>query len=181
MLGDKHLLNLDCLHQWLHNTGSQDLNLSTPEMINLEKYLYFVLQTNPTPSKLNDTLIAKARDILNDMPYPLLAYSMIKSDNNVPLPLFNGNNSYFAQSFHLTDPKFQVLSLYTSDRFYPIYLQSIPLITQEIAQGNWVLGNKNKIELNQAELSELTQDVRDFYLTDYLNQWRQFLFTLRLN
>lgn len=167
---------------------SQQNILSTLSLQEKEDYALFLAEAIQSPHpglSINQNLVHRARQSLDDMPYPLLAYALVKNTlPTQPLPLLSEKN--FIQAFHFSDSKYesqkQTLSLlYTADYFSEIYNTLIPTVSQDVSKGNWILGKKDQGTLSKEEMHELIQDVNDFYLSDYVNTWKKFIDTIQLN
>ncbi len=148
-----------------------------------EKYLAHLAQAlTQTPHSVvieNTLAIQHARQLLDGTPYPLLAYALIKTPFTAQtLSFFDQKNTIDA--FRFSEPKFSFSTLYTADKFFDIYNQLIPATSQAVSTGNWVLGKKTQAALSTEEITELTQDVREFYLSDYVDNWRKLLGAIEL-
>lgn len=178
MIGNPTYYNPQAIHTWILGSATTDLGITHTQDAALEQYIDLKMRTHPQAYPLNEAVMTHAREILNEIPYPLLAYLMVKSEvDTTPMSLFTDQ---FGLGFHL-DAKLQASKLYTGDYFYPLYMQVIPAVSQELGKGNWVLGPKAQSDLTPDDVAELTQEVRGFYLNDYMTQWRQFLSGIKLN
>lgn len=166
-----------------HALSQQDILLGLSESQQEQYYAHLMQALALTPAvtiSANPAAVEHARTLLDDTPYPLLAYALVKNAS-MPQTLKVFEDKNFAHAFHFADAKFNFSTLYTADRFSDIYNNLIPSISQDVSAGNWVLGKKNQNALSPEEMRELIQDVNDFYLSDYLANWHKFATTIQLN
>ncbi|WP_114861805.1 type VI secretion system membrane subunit TssM [Azospirillum brasilense] len=71
-----------------------------------------------------------------------------------------------------------VPGLYTRDGFYTVLLPSLTTIAEDIARESWVLGDQGQVDTGQ--IGQLSRDVLQLYLNDYIARWDGLLADLTL-
>lgn len=180
MLSNPKYLDLDYLKRslFLENATLFDLNSNEAE-----NYFFHLTQAIDTPGPTlatNDTVVARARQLLDNVPYPLLAYALVKANTPETTVSFFLNPST-AKAFHFTNKKVGFSTIYTATAFTSLFNDAIPTMSKEVAEGSWILGDKKQSSLSKDELRELTQDVREFYIGDYLENWKNLSSGIQLN
>lgn len=185
MLGNPVHFDPIAIRNWFSTYWQQTLK-DDPDLENrLMIHLNAFLEHRPTPLALNQQLIDKARNTLTTMPYPQLAYDILKSQSKYHL-----NNPFhfdtpeqttaFDKVFTITNNSAEIPSLYTARRFQEVYFQDIPHICSSVQNGDWVLGLQARPSSTLEDQQALIETVRQLYLQDYANTWKKFLANLQI-
>lgn len=118
---------------------------------------------------LNTLLIGEARQNLEMMPEPMLAYAILQDE--IP----RRNIILESQGIEVKS----VPVLYTKEYFEKIYRLMIPEIVKKMTHADWVLGEKQAIQ--KRKLEPLTQAVQELYIAEYRQHWKRFMESLKIN
>ncbi len=169
MLGDATQRDNSFIAQWFGEYWQQSLSNQTQEQKNLNKQLSNVLLLAliiaPQPNA-----IANARTALQQIPLTQLSFSVLQDHyTQTQLNIFKPNLAFKGTN--------TISSLYSAKNFSKIYRQDIPAACQEVINGNWVLGTK----ATTVAPSDLTEQVQNYYLTQYANAWSNLLAQISFN
>ncbi len=171
MLGNLQHRQADLLTDIVLHNLQQDPSFSKNELQQITKHLNVAVSKQTIAMPLNNVLILQTRKSLNTLPYPLLIYLTLKSDNdNLRMPLIKMADKHTQPILSETTQQLSVPAFYTKQQFSKIYQQKIPELSKVVINGDWVLGQK---ETSPEKLSreELIQEVRTLYIADYVNWW----------
>ncbi len=180
MLGDPKRLDPNWILRWANDYWQQS-NPQSPELLpQLLDHLKNALKTQQTKVGLNNQLIAQTRAKLYALPPAQLTYALLLSESNVePGPSL----SLFAQSkkpFFLAQQP-EIPYFYTKKGYEDTFLQKLPIATQTALTGDWVLGRPPIVYPQQnVTLTDIKQQTRTLYLSDYAEVWQNALTKLEL-
>lgn len=156
MLGEPQYVDVSYLTHWLHHY----LNLASESEL-----VSSLLQ--PFPGiKLDQNIINQTRNNLNTLPIQHLTYIIIKNNPTDLIPINNDAFTFPASAKGI--PNF-----YTRAGFEKQYTQTIFKAVKQIKQQNWILKNT---EIAHQSINDLTHQIRELYLADYLNWWQLFVY-----
>jgi type VI secretion system protein ImpL len=141
-----------------------------------------------TQIPLNEALIAQVRQILNKEPLADYSYNRILRSKRVQeLPAWTvAENAGPGSSrvFELRSGKALdtgIPGIYTWPGYHSVFLQIVPLITQDISEDSWVLGRPARtIAETVRDTAKLRRDVLGLYLDDYVRRWDALLADIAL-
>ena len=175
MLADPEHRNLPFIDNWFKNYWQQTYK-TNPQVLLQHLHIALAQKTLTMPA-LNTALVAQAREVLNTIPYPMLAYTMLQNQHAGIVQTFsqmsNIPNSVLQQVFGSIPPA--VPSVYTAGFFKNIYQQEIPALEQTLANSNWVLGNSMVSSWWTRSANQLIPTIRNLYIQDYANWWLGYL------
>lgn len=180
MLGNLQHRQADLLSEIVLHSLQQDPTFSKNELQQIVKHLKIAVSKQSIAMPLNNVLILQTRKSLNTLPYPLLIYLTLKSDNdNLRIPLVKTASKNLPTVLSETTQQLFVPVFYTKQQFAKVYQQKIPELSKIVINGDWVLGQK---ETSPEKLSreELIQEVRTLYVSDYVNWWNFSLIKTQL-
>ncbi|EKD75721.1 MAG: hypothetical protein ACD_44C00039G0001 [uncultured bacterium] len=179
MLGDASHFDNAYFNIWLLKEGPTLFGLNTEDTKQYYYHATRALTSNIKKENLNQEVIQHARKILENIPYPLLAYELIKANvTSETLSFFKSKKTFNA--FYFTENKVDFSEIYTLAALTLIDKQYLNTACNDVATGNWILGKNAQTILTTEEIENLKQEVIDLYLTDYINAWQKFSNTIQL-
>lgn len=153
----------------------------TPDMsMQLNNHLYAALTLDSGLSSLHPEVIAQARRQLASLPSEELAYIILKSmnNNNLESTITLGTNSEHAPVFISKELASQIPNMFTAEGLKAnLAGETITLAATEALQGNWVTG---RLTNNTVDATQLAEEVRTRYITNYIDVWESQLANIRL-
>ena len=146
--------------------------------IQLSKNLKNLLTRFPTSIKIDSTIVAQARNNLNNLPSDRLAYIVLLNNapNNELLSFNLKDNKLAASVFTFAHANAAISSIYTMQSFSKIYPNLINKAAKEAIFGNWVIGENNLNETrSSSNLNKLKKDLSAIYLNEYAKAWLMIL------
>lgn len=122
--------------------------------------------------QLDESAIIHAQNLLNHLPKPLLAYLILKGETaEVINPFPVGFDNAFVHPYHLN----AISAIYTQEKIVDVYFSQIPASVKSAFSGNAVLGKLTYARINERAQNSLIEQVRAFYLMDYVRRWENIL------
>lgn len=150
---------------WLQNVSDKKTRQQLITQLNV------VLDKN-IAGNANPEVIASSRAVLEQIPLPQLSFSVLLDQYQQPLKIVDNNSAIqIAKNYWIP-------TLFSRAEFNTIYTQKIPQATQEVIDGNWVLGKKTPISPEGA--LQLTQAIQAIYVESYINAWNTLLTKIAL-
>lgn len=170
MLSEPEHSNNAVILRWFNQVWLKQNPQEAQVIIHLQNALKVGLLPQ-APNVTAQTVIAQARAELDQLPNTTLANVLIKND----LPAQNIESAKQYPLFTL--PTSGINALYTQKEL-AIIDQLISEIPQQLAQGNWVLGNRTSTAPtnNATVISALQND----YANDYITAWQNWLNNIQL-
>lgn len=165
MLSDKDHRNNLFLRQWYEQYWVQNIADKNMRKQLLTQLDVIIKQQIYIP--VNQDVVASARALLAQIPLPQLSFSVLIDQYQQPIKLFDEN-----QQLQITQ-NYWIPNLYSKAEFNNVYDQKIPQASEEVINGNWVLGKKNSA--NNDMLIQLTEEVQALYIENYINAWETLL------
>lgn len=177
-LGDTAHRHMNFVDHWLQNYWQQTQKTNPQSFL---KHVHAALRLTPPPA-LNMALIARTRSVLNTIPYPVLAYTMLQNQHAAEVISFaqlSGITAERLQALYGSIPR-HIPSVYTANLFKHIYQQEIPALEQTLANSDWVLGNTTVRSWWAKSADQLLPTIRNLYVQDYANWWVAYIHQLQL-
>lgn len=136
-------------------------------------YLNAALSAQQQPIVLNRQIIAQARDKLNQLPKPVLAYTIIKSSAY-------GEPSLALENIFNASQPISIPYSFTSAGFKQSIIPNIQQASRTAINGDWVLGHKSN-EFSSAKpnlqtnVNQLAIQALTIYLNSYAGWWNNAL------
>ncbi|WP_109450663.1 type VI secretion system membrane subunit TssM [Azospirillum sp. TSH64] len=198
MLGGQGPLDAALVRQWmaLDWTGLYPDPTGGPMRETLLGHLNALLSAPLTPVPLDQPLVEQARRQLARFPLAERAYAQLRQ---VPaarkLPEWRvvdiggpaAGRVFARRSGKLLSEG--IPGLYTRDGFYTVLLPSLTTIAEDVARESWVLGDPGRGDQNRGDqgretgagqVGQLSRDVLQLYLNDYIARWDGVLADLTL-
>ena len=189
MLGGQGPLDAALVKEWMtydwQTQYSGAANLAV--VAALQGHLDALLAQPLPPVPLDDALVAQARTTFSRVSLASRAYSRIKpSAAAQSLPPWKPSDVLGpagvrvftrASGKKLSDG---VPGFFTVDGFHKVLLPALPAVTREVASESWVMGQKVPVSLDNAQQTELQNNVVKLYLDDYAKAWDGLLQDLEI-
>ncbi|MEA2850974.1 MAG: type secretion system protein ImpL [Rhodospirillaceae bacterium] len=180
MLGGQGPLDAALVKEWMtydwqtQYSGAANLAVVAALQVHLDALL---AQPLP-PVSLDDALVAQARTTFSRVSLASRAYSRIKpSAAAQSLPPWKPSDVLGPAGMRVfTRASGKKLSdgvpgFFTVDGFHKVLLPALPAATREVASESWVMGQKVPGNLDNAQQTELANNVVKLYLDDYAKAW----------
>lgn len=169
------------VQDWFAHFLYQGFGNTVPQTAILQNAVASLL-ANPLPAQtLNNSLIAKARQVLNTITPVQRAYNTIQQQDVVnKLPTFNLDNtsiSGFEQLFAINKVTAKIPGFYTTAGYEQVYAKLDKVAVQETRADHWMLGDETTAANS---LPALNEQIQNSYFTDYLAYWGSTLNQVKL-
>ena len=178
MLDNPKKYDRQSITHWFNHYWQQQYS-KTPAIVNqLKKHLQELLQIPELKWPLQNKLIQQAQTTLQKTPLEKLAYLELQGQYRlVEVPIVeNIPDSKAIDTSVLKIPEF-----FSADNFKAIYNQAIPTITQKLLRGDWVIGKTDTSSVSQSRQNQLTMQLRDLYLSNYVQAWDKIIPKIKFN
>ena len=180
MLGDYTNFDMDFLSSTLNRLFANTIQENDKSA--LFSHLALAIKQSTSPISLDENLINDTRKYLLSLQYYQLGFIILKNTNghNVELPINLGTNTGTPPVFQSQSSKASLPIMYTAKGFQSIVSRDAALTAQEILDGNWVLGYSNGMNMHSAEASVVVDQIRNAYITSYIQTWEALLNNIHL-
>ncbi|MDA8561915.1 hypothetical protein N9L02_02240, partial [Gammaproteobacteria bacterium] len=176
MLQHKNQYQSEFMTNTIFKLMPKNTNKETIEI--LTKHITMAIKTNPESEKLNQGLISRSRESLNNTPSEILGIILLSENEPLANTTINLNNNLKRSSIFISSSvPTNIPWIYTASGFNTITKQAIPKISTEIIKGNWVLGKNNQ---NTFKNKEIAKQLHDQYITNYINYWELLLAKIKI-
>lgn len=147
----------------------------------LGDHIHNALDKTNLSNKLDASLISESRKLLLNLPANTLGFIILQNDSAVAQTAIDLKSS-FNQSSIFTNPVINsnIPWMYTAKAYPQITNLEISRISQEVLQGNWILGN-NPISVTTAAAEDLARQLQTQYVSNYIDIWERLLTNTQLN
>lgn len=187
MLGQPDHLNVEDLKLFMSVDWANTLPGEGEKQNRLLAHLDTLLNSRFKPLPLNQDLVNQARKALTEIPLSRQVYAAIQkqaaADTHHDFLLNNALGRHGDVVFsHLEGSLEQVriTGLYTKNGYYRIFVPQSVRMAQATLSENWVLADEATAETSEAELQRLMDEVKDYYIEDYIKHWRDLLNGLKI-
>ncbi|MCF6281087.1 MAG: type VI secretion system membrane subunit TssM [Candidatus Polarisedimenticolaceae bacterium] len=188
MLGQPEHLQVDNLKLFMSVDWSNTLAGESEQQNRLLSHLESLLASRFTPLPLNQNIVRQARHILTAVPMSRQLYARIQQQATAKRDLDfllsntlgrNGGELFSYKGGPLEQGR--IPALYTYKGFYQIFLPEGQRLAEEILSERWVYQNDaGTSQASDVELSKLITELKEIYIDDYINIWRQMLNNLKI-
>ncbi|NOT84800.1 MAG: type VI secretion system membrane subunit TssM [Methylococcaceae bacterium] len=185
MLGDSKKFKPELVKPWIAVDWENTYPTDTETQAKLLEHLNVLLNIPPEPQRLNDRLIAAARQVLNRIPVAQQVYMRIKSEalqtKTQDFKLLdalgvNADRVFATKSGTLAEQT--IPYIFTYDGFYKTFLKQSKDQAEESITGSWVLGDSAKTEIVDSD--KLQETIRNYYYQDFIQYWDNLLGALKI-
>jgi type VI secretion system protein ImpL len=185
MLGEPSKLKAQFVENWLAVYWQQKYEHRPDVVKSLNSNAAALLQMQLKPITINEVLVRDARYKLRDTTQAQRDYFEIQEladiNSNNKLQISTGLNLGFNQTFGSQAARLGVPALYTKDGYEELFKPQLGNITANQAYSNWILGDTAGRSLSkESDAGEVTQQLRNFYMQDYITNWNKVLNGLKI-
>ena len=182
MLGDAKRFKAELATPWIavdwENLYADDVKSQKQ----LNEHLNNLIKLIPEQQKLNERLIAAARQILNRIPIAQQIYMRIKNDalqmGQEDLKLIDVLGVNATRVFNASIEQQTIPYLFTYDGFYNLFIEQSKTQIKDTVSGSWVLGNTGQTK--DIDPDQLAEDVNNYYYQDYIKTWDSVLAAVKV-
>lgn len=176
MLANPEKMAPSFMQNWLHTYWRLQYPDQNSKVASLVANLNAFLQMKIKPITVDQDLVKKARIKLQDTTQAQRDYfelqELAAAEQGSQLYISNGVNLDFNQVFGKPAAKLSVPSLYTFKGYNEIYKTQLQKVLENEGFSDWVLGEYAQKSLSdEADSSEIAEQVRAFYMRDYISHW----------
>lgn len=178
MLGNPNQMRPDVFITTLQRTLPP--SFSSKQRAQIINYVSLALKQTWQPITLNQASIQATRHYLYSMPADKLAYIILENmaDNNTK------ENIKLAETTRsipvlINQQDTPIPTMFTAKAFPLVYKNEIQMAANEVAHGNWVLGEFTR-SVTPEEISALTKRVETTYINNYIDLWETYLTNIHL-
>lgn len=173
---DRHLVR-----EWFVNLWEQQLQGEASRRQELTAHIEALLELNLDPIDLNNKIVSSTRNLLLRVPVSQRIYSRIKSDRDmkrkVNMRTYLGPN--VISLFNIdkeTEIAWNIPLLYTIDGYKSTDFSQKSNLLNDIVNERWMLddGEDKRVDFVKDDLKDISSQVKDHYLVDYLDTWNRF-------
>lgn len=179
MLSDKSHLQVDYIVSMVKKLTPNTLNQqASTDLIN---HITIAFSQPATAVELNPQLVEEVRKQLRSLSNLELAWIILKNtnNNNIDSSIHLGTNIGNQPVFVSKEIADQIPNMFTANAFQSILTNEITTASMESLQGNWIIGS-SPILSNEATITELAEQVRSKYISNYIDIWESLLANLKL-
>lgn len=186
MMGDRTKRDFELLRTWANDFWSNLFSNKPRVHGQLLEHLDRLFASDFANLKLDQPLLERSRDALNARPLANLLYANLKQEFN-PLSVGEFNvpgvvGRQDAEIFTFANGKaieWSVSNLFTRYGYTEVFKDHIKNLAQQAKQEAWVL-NDEKVELTDAEVTNLEKQLKKLYFAEYIDLWSDFIANLRI-
>ncbi len=179
MLGDKEHYQAEYVTKTLLQLMPSTTNKEA--IAGLSEHILNALNKTPLSAKLDMGLIDNARKLLLNLPITTLGFVILKNDETLTKTAIDlRTNANLISIF--TNPVITstIPWMYTAKGYQQVTSVEIHRITNEVLHGNWILG-MNANPMTTLAAGELTEQLQNQYVTNYVDIWERLLTNTQLN
>ncbi|WP_455209687.1 type VI secretion system membrane subunit TssM [Kaarinaea lacus] len=184
MLYDLKHLDPEYIKLWMELDWQNNFAGDHARIDQLTNHLNALFENNFEPIKVNPTLVANSRRILQQVPVSQRVYNRLKQEASVNkeyavnLPTVLGTLGQTVLRFKKeTSTLTNIPSIFTYRGFHQVYLKEGVQFATETSEETWVLGDVQASKINP---DVVNKQVRDLYIKDYINTWSSALANIEL-
>lgn len=179
MLGNPDKMNKDFMKNWLQTYWQKKYQAHPSTVAGLMANLNAYLDMTVKPITVDANLVKKARIKLQDTTQAQRDYfelqELAEIAQSAKLHLSSGLNLDFNLIFGKEAAKLSVPALYTFKGYNDLYKTQLSKVLENEGYSNWVLGDYAQKSLSDDGGDEIAEQVRRFYMADYIKQWSRVL------
>lgn len=173
-------MNKQMVLDWFDNNWAETMHGEASHRKELRKHLEALLNLDLQPVQLNQSLVSHTRNLLLQMPVALRIYSRIKNNPkyNQKVDLLNMFGESVRNAFIIDPDVSRAMALpymFTKEGYDNIDLSTKSPLIADLVNERWVFEDARnaKVDFIPEDLDEISKKVKDAYLSDYLNAWRE--------
>ncbi len=171
--------------EWFKNDWIESMSGEATNRQALEKHLQALLKLNPKPYKLNPQLVEQTRQVLLRVPVHQRIYSRIRNqaEYRQKVDLLNLFGESVRETYKVSDDdssRLQIPFMFTKEGYDSIDLSTNSPVISDLVRDRWVLSDdeSGKVDFIKDDLEEISQKVKQLYLSEFTQQWIKVLDSL---
>ena len=172
---------------WFKSAWAQQLQGEATRRKELEAHLQALLALDLQPVELDQRLVKNTRDLLLRVPVSQRIYGRIRTNPEYTrkIDLLNRFGESVRTAYHVdvqVEQTLQVPYMFTIEGYESIDLSPSSPIIADIINDRWVLDDdeKARVDFVKDDLDEISEKVKDHYLSDYQNYWMKIQQSLKI-
>ncbi len=178
-------IDIPLVVDWFKNNWKESMTGEATQRQALEQHLHELLKLNSEPYKLNPQLVKQTRQVLLRVPVHQRIYSRIRtqSEYRQKVDLLNLFGESVRESFKVSDEvtsRLQIPFMFTREGYDSIDLSTESPIIADLVRDRWVLSDdeSGKVDFIKDDLDEISEKVKQLYLSEFTQQWSKVLESL---
>jgi len=172
-------MDKELVKQWFHDFWENQYPGEATVRTNLKRHLDNLLALELQPVEVNERLVRETRRTLLRVPVAQRIYERAKNnpDYSFEVNMENQFGESVRDSFALNRQSTSIPALYTIDVYENLNLDADSELIGDVEQERWLLANDDteKVDYIGEDLDEISDRVKQHYLTDYARTWNQLL------
>lgn len=175
------------VREWFHNDWKENMQGEASFRQALDQHLGMLLSLDFEPQELNQRLVGQTRSILLRVPVHQRIYSRIRTqpEYRQRVDLLNLLGEPVRATFHMDDTVLANLNIpfmFTKEGYDRLDLSTESPMIADIVRERWVLSDDDgaKVDFIQDDLEEISEKVKQLYLTEYVSHWEKVLKSLKI-
>ncbi|PIE41149.1 MAG: type VI secretion system membrane subunit TssM [Gammaproteobacteria bacterium] len=185
MFGDPAKINNSAVKDWMLADWENLYRGQTEVQATLQQHLDALLAAGFEPVKLNQRALAKSRSELKRVPVAKRIYNRIKNEPQYRAKvdlrglLGDSTSTVFANKHnrHL----FSMPFFFTKQGYQSVDLSEDSDTIRSMFADRWIMGEEDESVYNDNEIGKISQQIKNLYLAEYTDRWRQFLNGMKVN
>lgn len=184
MLGHAGPMDRTVVVTWMHNLLANIYPGPTQAPLRnaLLEHVENMLEVGVPPIELEQELISQARAVLNAYPAANQGMAILQNRSEIrALPVWRvtdvaGPLAPYALARRSGRPLNEPIDgMYTSAAFFPVVIPAISEVASSIISDDWVRFPSTPSAPEAARISQLTRDMTDLYVNDYISVWQNMV------
>ena len=180
-------LEKSLISDWFEESWDASLQGEGTQRQALEVHLQALLDLDPEPYELNKQLVNQTRKLLLRVPVHQRIYSRIRSQNQYSqkVDLLNLFGVSVRETFVISEEvkdSLRIPVLFTKQGYDSVDFSGNSPLLADIVNERWLLSGdkKEKVDFIKDDIDEISQKVKELYLTEYSAHWLKVLKNLNV-
>jgi type VI secretion system protein ImpL len=187
MLGHPQYLNAESLRLFMSVDLANLLPNEREKQSRLLTHLDALLASKYKPLPLNANLVQQARLVLTRIKPSRQVYNSLQklsaADNSLDFLLSATLGRHGDQLFSSGEKpldQVRIPGLYTKVGYYRHFVPESERLIRETLQEHWVLSDAATAEISEDDLVQMQNEVNEYYVEDYIKQWKDLLNSVKI-
>lgn len=185
MLGDTKRLQPDVVHTWMTTDWEEMFRGQNEVQAALTVHMDNLLALDFTPIQFNEVALNAGRAELRKVPVAKRIYNRIKSDpkfnRKVDMTEILGDGVRTAFSNDTKSDIFFMPFIFTKEGYEQVDLSEDSPVISDMFKDRWIMEDRDEKAYNDNELGKIREQVKEYYLEEYVGRWSQFVRGLKMN
>jgi type VI secretion system protein ImpL len=187
MFNKTEQMNSDLVMDWFTSSWAEQLHGEATRRKELEAHMRALLSLELEPVPLNARLVKNTRELLLRVPVSQRIYGRIRSNPKYTrkVDMLNRYGESVRTAYNITPQVADALAvpfMFTLEGYESIDLSPSSPMIADIINDRWVLDDEEKarVDFVKDDLDEISEKVKDHYLSDYLDYWNKVYQSLEI-